>query len=243
MKLLSIIVDDEPIARKGLEEDIRDIDFIDVIGIAENTAQAMELVISKKPDLIFLDIEMPRINGLDFIKSLKDPPIVIIITAYSKYALKGYELDVLDFLVKPIDFDRLQKACNKAWDFYTLKHQASNKEPKTNSFFFVKVNGKFERINFNELLFVEAANNYVIYHTSNKKFLVNDTLRNVVNTLPAFHFIKIHKSYVVSVSKIESLTANEVTIAGRPLPISRSFKEVVLNNRMIGRSPKGKESR
>src|SRR5258706_5397223 len=120
MKLQSIIVDDEPIARKGLEEDITQIDFIDIIGIAENSFNALELITSKRPDLIFLDIEIPRLNGLDFIKTLKEPPMIIITTAYSKYALKGYELDVIDYLVKPIDFNRQLKACCKAKEFHEL---------------------------------------------------------------------------------------------------------------------------
>ena len=114
MKLRSIIVDDEPLARKGLEEDLREIDVIEVVGMAESSLKAIELITMKKPDLVFLDIEMPRVNGLDFIKSINQPPMVIITSAYSKYAMRGYELNVIDYLLKPIDFNRLLQACIKA---------------------------------------------------------------------------------------------------------------------------------
>src|SRR6185436_990890 len=122
MTLRSIIVDDEPLARKGLEEDLREIDFIEIVGTAENSLKAIELVTTTKPDLVFLDIEMPKVNGLELIKSITQPPMVVITSAYSKYAMKGYELDVTDYLLKPIDFNRLLKACIKAKEFYELKH-------------------------------------------------------------------------------------------------------------------------
>src|SRR5579872_6557426 len=123
MQLRCIMVDDEPVARKGMEEDLREIAFVELVGIAENSYQAVELVAALCPDLIFLDIQMPGLNGLDLIRSLRQPPMVIITTAYPEYALKGYELDVMDFLIKPIDFNRLLKACCKAQEFYSLKQQ------------------------------------------------------------------------------------------------------------------------
>src|SRR5215475_1353514 len=126
MKLRCIIVDDEPMARKGIKEDISEIGFIQIEGIAENSLQALELTDKLNPDLILLDIQMPRLNGLDFLKSLKHPPMVIFITAYSEHALEGYSLDVIDYLVKPVPFDRLLKACNKAREFFELKQAAGS---------------------------------------------------------------------------------------------------------------------
>src|SRR5688500_15555625 len=144
MKLRCVIVDDEPVARQGLAEDIRAIDFMEVTGIAESALQAMELITKQPPDLLFLDIEMPKLNGFDLLHSLEKPPLVILTTAYSHYAPESYEAGVIDYLLKPISFDRLLKACNKAKDFY--KQQSSGGLP---DYFFVKCNGRHEKILLN----------------------------------------------------------------------------------------------
>src|SRR5579863_2357944 len=167
MQLRCIIIDDEPMARRGMEEELREIAFVELVGIGENSYQAIELVASLRPDLLLLDIQMPGLNGLDLIKSLRQPPMVIITTAYSDYALRGYELDVMDFLIKPVDFRRLLKACCKAQEFHALRQSAAGvglpnlSMPSGDLFFFVKSNGRYEKIHFSELLFVEAADNYV----------------------------------------------------------------------------------
>jgi DNA-binding LytR/AlgR family response regulator len=238
MNLQCIIVDDEPIARKGLEEDIRQIGFIDIIGVAESSFKALELVAIKNPDLIFLDIEMPRLNGLDFIKNLKNPPMVIITTAYSKYALQGYELDVIDYLMKPIDFNRLLKSCTKAKEFEELKNNKSRTlVSPTDHFLFVKFNGKFEKIFSDEILFIEAANNYVILHTPAKKILTYDSLKNILINLPADNFIKVHKSYIVAIGKVSSVEKNEINISGTIIPISRNLKDTVMQKILNNRIP------
>ncbi|MFM9837500.1 MAG: LytR/AlgR family response regulator transcription factor [Cyclobacteriaceae bacterium] len=228
MKLRSIIVDDEPIARRGLEEDIRQIDFIDIIGVADSSIEALKLIGSKNPDLVFLDIEMPRLNGLDLIKTLKNPPMIIITTAYSQYALKGYELDVIDYLVKPIDFNRLLKSCYKAKEFYQLKHKLSDSEKPTDHFFFVKFNGNYEKIISNEILYAEAANNYVVIHTTNKKIMTYDSLKNISNILPSDNFIRVHKSFIVAIDKIITIEKNEIHINKTAIPISRNLKDSVV---------------
>jgi DNA-binding LytR/AlgR family response regulator len=236
MRLRTIITDDEPMARKGMEEDCKEIAFIEIVGIAENSFQAMELVTTLRPDLILLDIEMPRLSGLDLIKSLKDPPMVIITTAYSEYALAGYELDVMDYLIKPIDFPRLLKACCKARDFHTLKHPPPatggtfipDESPALRDpYFFVKCNGKYERIWLQELLFVEAADNYVIIHLSGRKFMTYQTLKSMENLLPATHFMKVHKSFIVALDKVSRLEGQELTVEKFRIPISRNLKGVV----------------
>ena len=228
MKLQSIIVDDEPIARKGLEEDITQIDFIDIIGIAENSFNALELITSKSPDLIFLDIEMPRLNGLDFIKTLKEPPMIIITTAYPKYALKGYELDVIDYLVKPIDFNRLLKACSKAKEFHDLKNKSLFNDKPSSHYFFVKCNGKYEKITIGGLLYIEAANNYIILHTTERKIMTYTTLKNIADILPSDNFIKVHKSFIVAIDKITLVDKNEIIINKTIIPISRNLKDIVI---------------
>jgi DNA-binding LytR/AlgR family response regulator len=227
MQLRTIIADDEPMARKGMEEECKEIDFIEIVGIAENSFQAMKLVTTLHPDLILLDIEMPGLSGLDLIKSLKDPPMVIITTAYSEYALEGYELDVMDYLIKPVDFHRLLKACCKARDFYSLKQQAFHRGIPPDPYFFVKCNGKYERIWLQEVLFVEAADNYVIIHVRGGKFMIYQTLKSMENLLPATHFMKVHKSFIVALDKVSRLEGQELTVEKSRIPVSRNLKELV----------------
>jgi DNA-binding LytR/AlgR family response regulator len=234
MNLRCILVDDEPIARKGMEEDLREIGFVELVGIGENSFQAMELVATLRPDLILLDIQMPGLNGLDLIKSLRQPPMVIITTAYSEYALNGYELDVMDFLIKPIDFNRLLKACCKAQEFHALRQHAAGAglpRPSTASgdgYFFLKSDGKYEKMLFRELLFVEAADNYVFLHTGAKKFMVYDTLKNMESLLPAGDFMKVHKSFIVAIDKVSALEGSALRIDHAKIPVSRNFKDAVL---------------
>ena len=235
--LRTIIVDDEPVARKGLEEDLREIAFIRMAGMAENSFQAIELVMTRQPDLILLDIEMPRLSGLDFIKSLKNPPMVIIITAYSEYALAGYELDVIDYLIKPVDFQRLLKACGKARDFYQLKRNAGHREQPADDYFFIKCGGKYEKIMFSDLLFAEAADNYVILHTTGKKFMTYTTLKNMESLLPVKDFIKVHKSFIVAIAKISNISGHEITVGTTRIPVSRNLKEALIGRVTPPRRP------
>ena len=224
MKLRCIIVDDEPLARQGLAEDIRAIDFMEVSGIAESALQAMELVTKQSLDVIFLDIEMPKLNGFDFLQSLQNPPLVILTTAYSHYAPESYDMGVIDYLLKPISFDRLLKACNKAKDFHKQQFTASGSPDH----FFVKSNGRYEKIILSELLFIEAADNYIFLYTIGKKYLVYRTLKSMEEYLPAQQFLKVHKSYIVQSAKVEAFENNELQVGKFKIPVSRNLKDEVL---------------
>lgn len=224
MKLRCIIVDDEPVARQGLAEDIRAIDFMEVAGIAESALQAMELVAKQSPDVIFLDIEMPKLNGFDFLQSLQNPPLVILTTAYSHYAPESYDMGVIDYLLKPISFDRLLKACNKAKDFHKQQFTASGSPDH----FFVKSNGRYEKIILSELLFIEAADNYIFLNTIGKKHLVYRTLKSMEEYLPAQQFLKVHKSFIVAFDKVDSLNGNQLFIGAHSIPVSRNFREALV---------------
>jgi len=221
-------------ARKGMEEELREISFVELVGIGENSYQAMELVATLRPDLILLDIQMPGLNGLDLIKSLRQPPMVIITTAYSEYALTGYELDVMDYLIKPVGFSRLLRACAKAQEFHALRQQAAGVRmpglslPSGEGYFFVKSNGKYEKILFSELLFVEAADNYVLLHTNVRKFMVYDTLKNMESLLPADNFIKVHKSFIVAIDKVSAVEGHTLRITNAKIPVSRNLKDAVM---------------
>jgi two-component system, LytTR family, response regulator len=237
MKLRCLIIDDEPLARKGIEEELKGIDFLEIVGIAENVIQANDLTLSLQPDLIFLDIQMPKLTGFDFLRALTHPPLVIIITAYSEYALEGFNMNVTDYLVKPVAFDRLLRACNKAREFYYYSRTTdSGKSP---DYFFIKCGNKFEKIFLRELNIIEAADNYVSLHTESKTYISYLTLKNVEAYLPEVNFIKVHKSFVINAGKIDFVEGNEVSIAGKRIPISRFHKDFlmdqIVNRRLIKR--------
>jgi len=226
MKINCIIVDDEPLARKGLAEYVSEVDFLDLKALCSSSTEANKSLNQQKTDLVFLDIQMPGLNGIEFLKTMKTKPMVILTTAYSEFALEGYELDVLDYLVKPISFNRFLKACNKAKEYYEFVHNKNT----GNSHFFIRCDNRFERIDHDKLLFVEAMENYVVLQTTTQKFISYLTLKSVENYLPQQSFIRVHKSFIVSLSKIERIDGNEVKIGIHSIPISRNLKDEVMNN-------------
>jgi len=238
MKLSCLIIDDEPLARKGLKEYIDDVDFLSLAGEYDSPMKAMEKLSTGNIQLIFLDIQMPKMTGLQFFKSLQQPPPVIFTTAYPQYALDGFELNALDYLVKPISFDRFFKAALKAKEFYELRSQNKGEETKAD-YLFIKVDGKLVRILYDDILFVEAVQNYVNIHTKDKKHLTYLTFHSIEEFLPSELFIKTHKSYLVAISKIESIDGNCIQIAKHQIPISRTLKDDVMarvmNNRFLKR--------
>lgn len=231
MKLNCLIIDDEPLARKGIAEYVREVDFIHAVGECGSAAEAASLMAKHQVDLLLLDIQMPRLTGIDFLKTLSHPPMAIITTAFSEYALEGYSLDVIDYLVKPIPFDRFLKAVQKAYDFHSLRQR----EPATvlPDYFFVKSNGKYERVVFNEILYVESMQNYVIIHLAGQKLIVYMTLAGLEAQLPPKRFMKVHKSFVVSIEHVNSIENNEIIIKQVRIPISRTLKDDVMK-RILG---------
>ena len=176
-------------------------------------------------------------TGFDFLRALTHPPLVIIITAYSEYALEGFNMNVIDYLVKPVAFERLLRACNKAREFYY--YTKTSEAGQSPDYFFIKCGNKFEKIFLRELNMIEAADNYVSLHTESKTYISYLTLKNVEAFLPETHFIKVHKSFVVAVDKIDFIEGNEVSVAGKRVPISRVHKDSVMdqivNRRLIKR--------
>ncbi len=184
MKLKCIIIDDEPVARKVLQEFIEEIDYLELAGQAENPLKAMSLI-NNDIDIVFLDINMPKINGIDFLKTSKTSASIIMTTAYPGYAVEAYELDVLDYLVKPIAFDRFLKACNKAKEIRELKKAVETQPNKTNDYFFIKCNSQIEKVFYNDLVYAEAMLNYVMLYTNSKKMMVYVTIKNLEEQLPS----------------------------------------------------------
>lgn len=228
MKINCIVVDDEPLARKGIQEYIEEVNFLDFRAGCENAAAAGTVLHKETIDLIFLDIQMPKMTGIEFVKTLREPPMVIFTTAYSEFALQAYELEVLDYLVKPISFERFLKSVNRAKEFFELKTKPESKQTATHDYFFVKCDNRYEKILYDELLFVKAMENYVVLQTISTQFISYLTFKSVEEYFPADKFIKVHKSYIVSTDKIDKITTNEIKIGLHSIPISRNLKEEVM---------------
>ncbi len=228
MKLKCIIVEDEPIARKVLQEFVDEIDYLELKGQAENPLKAIPLLQDNDVDIIFLDINMPKINGIDFLKSSKLNASIIITTAYPVYAVEAYGLDVLDYLVKPISFERFLKACNKVKELKTKQAPAPAQSAPANHFF-VKCDNQIEKVFYDELLYAEAMMNYVMLYTVSKKMMVYITIKGLEEQLPSETFIKVHKSFIVNISKIKSIEGNILNIGNEKIAISQNLREKVIN--------------
>jgi len=223
MNMQCIIVDDEPDARRLLEEYIGDIDFLQLVGKAENPLKAGALLDNHKVDLMFLDVNMPKMSGIEFLRSSRTLPPAILTTAYTAYAIEGFELDVLDYLVKPISFERFLKACNKAREFNISK---TNHPPSNH--FFVKCDGRIEKVLYDELVFVEAMLNYIVLHTETRKLIVHHTIKGIAEQLPPKNFLKIHKSTIINIDKVKSIEGNEVNLGKTKAVISQNLQESVI---------------
>ena len=232
MKLKCIITDDEPIARKGLQNYVERIDFLELVGVCEDAIQLNNQLKSQQADLLFLDIEMPYMTGIELLNSLSNPPKVIITSAYAEYAIKGYDLEVSDYLLKPISFDRFLKAVNKAYD-----QLISSQTPVVQDYLFVKTSLKLEKIRFNDMRFIEGVENYVAIYTSDGKIITHTTLRTILQKLPAERFVQVHKSYLVNIDKIDSIEGNLLGIGKNKIPLSRTYKEtaleIILKNKLL----------
>ena len=239
MKLNCLIIDDEPIARKGLEEHVQEIEFLHFVASCENALKAATYINEQRVDLIYLDIHMPKITGIDFLKSLKNPPLTILTTAYSTYALEGYTLDVIDYLVKPITFERFLKASQKAMEFFQLKANAASQSSRPPDYFFVRCDRKFEKVFFRDVSYVEGLQNYAVIHLPDRKLITYITLTSLENQLPKEEFLKVHKSFLISVAHIKAIEADEIIIGDARIPISRTLKDQVvsqiLGNRLFKR--------
>jgi DNA-binding LytR/AlgR family response regulator len=225
-KLSCIIVDDEPVARKILHEFVEQVPFIDVQGKFENAMKAEAFLKNNIVDIIFLDIEMPKVSGLQLLQKMHIESIVILTTAFPQYALEGYELDVIDYLLKPFAFSRFLKAVQKAKDYYELKHLATTTLPP--SYMFIKSDKRIEKIELNDIFYAESVGNYVSIYTAGKKIMAYLTMKSLESQLPFNEFIKIHQSYLVNVSKIDAIEGNEIKIGSWSLPMSRNYRETVM---------------
>jgi DNA-binding LytR/AlgR family response regulator len=224
MKPRCIIIDDEPPARNGLNEDLVALGMFAVAGMAGDAQQARELLKTTPVDLLFLDVEMPWTNGFEFLSSLDVKPMVILVTAYPQYALRGYEHGVVDYLLKPVSPERLKLACEKALEWWVLRNKAGG-ESGPAGYLYIKSNGRFERIGYDEILYMEAAKNYVVVCTRQKKYLVYQTLKGMEKQLPKRGFLQTHRSFIVATPHIRQIEADSVSVGEIRIPLSRRFRQ------------------
>lgn len=237
MTLNCLIIDDEPLARKGLREYIADVDFLHLAGEFDNPLKATQALAQGEVHLIFLDIHMPKLSGIDFLKTLQHPPLVILTTAYPQYALEGFDLSVLDYLLKPISFDRFFKAVLKARDHYQVRKTATPpvQAEASDDYIFIKADNKLVKLRYSEIVFVEALQNYIAIHTADKKYITYLTFRSIEESLPAALFVKVHKSYLVAIAAITGIEGNEILAGAHHIPISRNLKDEVMEKLLKGR--------
>ena len=233
MKTKCLIIDDEPLARDLMRSHISKLENFEIVGECGDAMKAMQVLRDQKVDLMFMDIQMPQITGIEFLKILKNPPKVIITTAYREYAIDSFELDVVDYLLKPITFERFLKSVNK---YYQVSQEeipvaapVSDVIQSDEAFIYVKENKRVIKVNLSEILYVEGLSEYVQIYTDRKKIITKTSMTSLEEKLPNDGFLRIHKSFIVSLSRIEAFTAHTIEVPGKELPIGRSYKNTVLD--------------
>ena len=223
-ELKCIIVDDEVIAQDILEEYISRIDELKLVARCNNAIDAFNLLKKEHIDLMFLDIQMPKLTGTDFLSSLEAPPKVIFTTAYSEYAVKGFELDAVDYLLKPISFERFLKAVNKVRN----KQNETNNSTDDDGFIYLKSEGMMVKVVLSEIEYIESVRNCIHVHTPGKEIISYIPISSIEERLPKSEFIRIHRSFIISEKKIEAYSQNLVQVGGKKLPIGRNYKDSVM---------------
>jgi len=234
-----IVIDDEPFASDLIKSYVEKTQLLELQGVFANPLKALTFLMQNKTDLIFLDINMPELNGLQFLKSLNHIPAVVFTTAYSEYGAESYNFDAVDYLLKPIKYERFLKSVNKAYELYIrntnnnsdkFQSKTTNENFKVDkSYLLLKSGSKVYKINPDSILFVEATGNYMTFHTTDDKILSLLTMKELMIQLPADSFIRVHKSFVVSISKIDVIERNRLTIGNHKIPIGSTYREQCLS--------------
>ena len=235
MKIKCLIIDDEPLAINVIKNYIEQIEDLELVNTFSNSKEGLNFLKNNTIDVIFLDINMPVLDGINFIKSLENPPLLVITSAYDEFAIETYELDVLDYLVKPIEFPRLMKAVNKINKRLDNTSKIIPENSKENPFIFVKIDKKkMKKIFLNEILVIESLKDYLKINTLTGKYIIHSTLSDFTNLLPERDFIRIHRSYTIAIDKIDAVEGNSIEIEGLRYVIGRSYvddvKQKILNS-------------
>ncbi len=232
-----IAVDDEPLALALLQDNIRQIPTLELVASCNTAMEALVVLNRQEVDLIFLDIQMPGLTGLQLVQSLSVKPMVILITAYEKYALEGFNLDVIDYLVKPVPFERFLKACNKAIDYYRLKKNVPGESHAWPEYFFVNAEYGLVKIVFSEIRMIEGLKDYLKIHLGDTKpQVIRMSLKSIEEKLPPGKFFRIHKSYIIALSHVTAIRRNSVFLGELELPLSDLYKDDLM--REIGQGTK-----
>ena len=228
----AIIVDDEPLALDVLETFIEQLPEINLLERCENAFEANEALKKHKVDLLFLDIQMPQLTGIDFYKSLTNPPEVIFTTAYSNFAVEGFEMNAVDYLVKPIAMERFMKAVNKASEKINQKNGNNSNEGESDEFFFVKADKKLVKVNYSDILYIEGLKDYVIIRMEKGRVITLQTMKSLEDKLPNKYFKRIHRSYILGLTKIRAIVGNTVEVLEnekiKQLPIGKNYRDELL---------------
>jgi DNA-binding LytR/AlgR family response regulator len=238
MIIRCLAIDDEMLALDLLEDNIKKVPFLELVQTCKSAMEAMEVLRNRPVDLLFLDIQMPDISGIQLVKSLQHKPLVIFTTAFSKYATEGFDLDVIDYLLKPYPFERFLKAVNKAYEYLELRNRNTNQRHAMDvgdspAFLFVKADYKLHRINLSDILYVEGLKDYVKIYTGEKPLITQMSMKAIEEKLPPDDFIRVHRSYIVAFNKIDSIQKHMLNIGNKEIPVSEHYRDQlfkIINN-------------
>ena len=220
-----VIIDDEPLARKLMINHLSKIEGLTIVYECNNALDASSWLQKYKTDLLFLDIQMPELTGLQFIKALKNPPSIILVTAHREYAVEAFDLDVIDYLLKPVSFDRLLKSVNK---FFSTRRPFSLDLPDSKTFIYVKSERKMIKVILDEIVYIESLDDYVKIHLTDKVKVTRENISALEQLLPREKFVRVHRSYIISCNKLIGLTGEYIAIANKQIPFGRAYKQAAL---------------
>lgn len=221
MKISCIIVDDEPLSQDVLEKYVKEHDQLELTAICSDAMEAGEVIRSNPVDLMFLDINMPGLSGLQFVKSLNNPPWIVFTTAYPEYAVEGFEVDAVDYLVKPFPFERFLRAVNKVFDKVNLSYNSKEDE----NILWLRSDKKLNRLNIKEISFIEAVGDYIKLYCEEGNLIIHETMQGILEKIKHNGFARVHRSYIVSIEKISYVEGNRISICERILPIGKAYRE------------------
>ena len=230
MTIKAVIVDDEHLAINVIESFLKQIPNMEIVGTFENPLLAGEFLSQNKVDLLFLDIQMPQISGNNFLKTLKNPPLTVFTTAYSEYAVEAFELNVIDYLLKPVSFERLLKTINKVKEILQSTDPKESEKKQENNFLLIKADGQLFKVPFEDIQYVESDREYVKVFTPGKRYFYLETMKNLETLLPSSEFIRVHKSFIVAKSRVKSVDGTLLDIGVAKIPISREKKTAIIAN-------------
>ncbi len=224
-----IIVEDEVLAQNVLQSHLQKIDSLELVAICNNALEAREILNKQDVDLMFLDIQLPGMTGLNFLRTLQNPPFVVLTTAYAEYAVESYEFNIIDYLLKPVSFERFSKAINKVVDGGLFTHTEKERENLPADHIFVKSNSKFFKVNFSEIFYIEGMKDYLKIHTREYKLVTLQTMNEMEKILPVNQFMRVHRSYIAALAHVKSIYGNSIEMENITIPVGINYKDKVMH--------------